>query len=258
MTRLSLSLACVVVTVLAGCTGAPPNLQNDSSGNHPLNATACTADSQCSDGTRCVEGACAGPDTDAITCSTDADCPTREPCTNGVCVAPVDNTPPGCTSDADCASGEACDLNGNCDVVDPPLPSCTTNADCAQGTVCQAGVCIRDGGQAPASCTLLQNSCGDGATCYPGGPTVDDGYCTPAGTQQLGQACIDPSEADVQTCAAGLVCASANADGSNTTCFQLCLDDSVCASGSTCTHFQIDDAGHTGPFGACVAATPQP
>ncbi len=161
-------LGVFVVVVLAG---ACKDDKSSGAGDSGVGAD-CTGDSDCSNGTSCVDGACV-PDSSG--CTADTDCATDESCVEGACVSDSED----CTDDTDCATGESC-VDGAC----VPDTDCVGDTDCEDGESCVDGACVPD---SIGDC-VDDTNCEDGETCVDG---TCEGPCT-LGTE--GCACIDGSD----------------------------------------------------------------
>lgn len=126
-------LALIATSLFAASTLAGCALEGD----------ACTADSDCEGGFKCVLPA---PAADGTTedgtcnteCTTNADCATGFDCNTAeaTCVASTTPPPPDCTTDAQCAGGYACDADGgSC------FTACTDATECKEDAQCTDGAC---------------------------------------------------------------------------------------------------------------------
>ncbi len=167
-------------------------------------------DPGCEDGERCFHGAC------YATCDTGVDCPEGVPCLDGRCTtdacAEVDcgdgqtchagRCFAACALDTECVGAESC-IGGRC------VDQACDGVYCGSGTECYGGTCFPS-----ADCAAQPDACGAGFACYfdGEGPSI----------------CL----ADVDPCD-GVDC-GANQSCYMGTCFDVCVDDDGCDSGSAC------------------------
>ncbi|MEZ4367863.1 MAG: OmpA family protein [Kofleriaceae bacterium] len=131
----SVALAASAVLFASLLTGCPDKKPKD---------PTCSADTDCKDGTVCVDKAC-------VECRDDSQCDAGQTCKASVCVAK-----PECERDDDCADGKVCQA-GAC-------RACSADADCGPGGTCDAGACRR------ATKCSVDEDCADDEDCV-------DGYC---------------------------------------------------------------------------------
>ena len=165
-------------------------------------ALACTKDSACGPGRKCVNGSCA--------------CSSNDDCGSGICGARTCSAI-NCTSSAQCGNGTC--QGGTCNSV-----ACRTNADCGLGTCGGPG---RLGTCAAGFACRKDSECGTGGTC-------GSGTGATAGTCSTGsQACKKDSECDSNTCGTG----TGAVKGTCATNGQIChlpsdCDSNLCGSGT--------------------------
>jgi hypothetical protein len=191
---------------------------------------SCNADSDCSSGDRCIDGAC-GPQSSL--CSDGTQCVVAgSACVDGFCE-------PHCSVSSPCAAGYQCDfVRGVCNENPSPCSGSGTST-CLGGSTCVEGHCVApcatgDGASCPAGQLCVNGGCipDQGATfaCKNDGnagslATTCDGTdiclhhdCYVACDPDAGAAaCADPSEACTEvTVTAGtyLVCAAPSTMGS--------------------------------------------
>ncbi len=166
------------------CTVADPSL--------------CSADAQCGDAARCVDGTCTLL---ADLCSDQTQCPGGHLCVDGKCVT-------SCGTDAQCPSGFRCRTDtGMCSLAAQP---CAKTSDCGSSTlVCIQNACVPRCG--------ARGACGDGSGacvsngCIPAQKTVHecevDGESTGCGQGRvcLHHHCYVTCDAPNETACAGLV-----------------------------------------------------
>jgi len=230
--------------------------------NEPL---ACSDDSQCAPGERCVE-----------TCGLDPSCPDCDRC---LLVTVCQPAFVACTSDAECREGEVCSLDGGgandraipcfddnndgvCDdigITGSCIPvivddSCESDADCAEGQTCNLGnddcVCTTEcrddgmGGCLPCECAesvgfcedlstncLSDADCADGTVCE----IVDVTGCVPCEVGPDGNMeCLPCDPIPVGICVAPVATCSSDADCAADE--QCVIETAVCdpATGEAC------------------------
>jgi hypothetical protein len=172
----------------------------------------CTADSECSNGYKCILGRCG--------CASDSQCQNGQFCNSeGSCQTRI-----GCQTSLDCPMGEFCDTaTGNC--IDEA--HCTRDVQCNLDFICDQTtfVCVQ-GCHDRGDCQL-----GEVCQCPGGGlldidagipnensPSVTDGGTSDAGTPEatcsLGQCVMGPC-ADNSYCAYGQICVTDPSGGPN-------------------------------------------
>lgn len=162
-----------------------------------LCVAACTADTDCHTGYRCLHSDAADPSSPTAClpgCTSNTDCTSMGDVCNvgtGLCAQPFTTTQTGmpCTSDATCVGGRCLTESawgypgGEC-----VYPGCSLNA-AVTGAICPSmSTCIDDGAGDPdigicaPTCTIGTSGCQTGYACtaIPGGTTT--GACTPACT----------------------------------------------------------------------------
>lgn len=193
----------------------------------PVNATACSDDSQCTADQRCRRGAC-GP-----ICVDDTECGDAQVClANGTCGAR-----PECAKDTDCAAGFTCSQS-KC--------QCSDDTACAANQQCRNGAC-----QVRPRCSADADCLGTGGRCE-----VTQGLCLPVCTMPTDCApTLDPRLAfaiytcvqgtctrrctqDLQCGGQGLICRNGLCNAAD------CAQASDCPAGQYCT---------SSTFGRCTA-----
>lgn len=221
----------------------------------PLRATgaACTADSQCQDGTCLMlgftDGYCTRSCTSSTNCLAGSQCgdnptgsgparvclvqcsqPGQSPggCRTGYVCDTTANTAgvpvcqPGCVSNTTCGAAPTCDSRGFC--CGSNGFACCEGTMCASGNTCQAGTC-RTG----AACGATgQACCTSGAACQPGN-LCSANVCTACGG--LSQACCAGSTCTTGTCTNGTCQTAASCGNAGQAC---CTSGAACVTGSVC------------------------
>ncbi|MFO0747661.1 MAG: Dickkopf N-terminal cysteine-rich domain-containing protein [Myxococcota bacterium] len=229
----------------------------------------CCKDSDCGDGSQCVDGACQawycgnGADTcpDGYECT--STCPVPTPA-NGlvVCLSVCTPKAQACSSDCDCSPDQAC-LAGECTVANR-INECYPNG------------CLDDSWCAPGElCALACPGCAAGSTNCPPcqGFCVAQPECKSDADCGDGQYCVLDSYTETCPCADGSCdapCAVVSAGYCAAKPPTGCAADSDCKDGQTCHMYYppcaacpVDDAGkpigpcpNCGPYGVCEDVTP--
>lgn len=138
---------------------------------------ACSADADCSDGTRCDMGRRV-----CVECLGTTDCDDGQTCASNVCEAAA-----RCSGPGDCASDQVCDEDlGRC-------VECVEDGDCADGEVCAAATC-RSACDSDRDCESL------GLLC-----DINAGFCTSClvDADCAGSEFCEGGECKVDVCEAG-------------------------------------------------------
>lgn len=167
--------------------------------------------------------------------------------------------PPECTTAADCGDGNACNGIERCEfgMCNPGVAvtcddgvACTTDscsggacvytpsdAACGTGMTCTSTGCMTTGMCTETPCRLVPPQCGcpAGQACYLAGTAR---ACFTSGATPEGGGC-----ANVNDCAAGMLCVNFSAGTPAQMCSRMCAADTDCAGGGLCIGQLSDGMG---------------
>jgi hypothetical protein len=156
----------------------------------------CRSNSECSDGTACINGSCSDK------CNGPADCPSGQSCSNGSCVA---NQAQSCQYDSQCRSDERC-MSGYCsgnNTNNTTNQTCRYDNDCRVGETCRNGLCSTYNNNSQTC--RYDSDCPYNSSCF-------NGYCSGTNTGS-GSTCRNDSDCRYGEWCGNGYCQSSNNNG---------------------------------------------